>query len=125
MGFYLNSRANEFDSLHEEVMDFIKGFTALHPKEIIDIFVGGYCYWFAYILEQRFKYANPFIMYDDIRGHFMCKIGTRCYDITGVIRDDARDVKLKYWTDFEHENPELAEGIIKDCILKIPRKEEN
>ena len=31
----------------KEVIDFITGFKAMHPAEIEDVFLHGYCFWFA------------------------------------------------------------------------------
>ena len=122
MGYYIEEV--DLNNIHSEVMRFIKGFKSIprHPEEIVDVFTGGYCYWFAFILKERFKYANPHIMYNGIEGHFACMIRDCKYDIRGII--PAEDsVNYEYWEEYKIKDKESAERIIRDCILKIPVNE--
>ena len=115
MGYYIEEC--NLNMIHTEVMKFIKDFKVLHPKEIEEVFTSGYCYWFAFILKERFKYANPQLMYNDIDGHFACKIHNMLYDIRGTISKFSSE-NYKYWEEYRTKEPYMAERIKKDCILK-------
>ena len=120
MGYYIEEV--DLTHLHSNIMKFINDFKALHRKETEDLFSGGYCYWLAFILKERFKYANPHIMYNDVKGHFACMIRSDIYDITGIIpASDKSD--YEYWEEYKSIEKEAAERITRDCILKIPVKD--
>lgn len=92
-----------------EIQGFISRF---HLSQSVDeVFTRGCCYWFAFILCQRFA-GRSRLMYDQIDNHFMAEIDGRLYDITG-------DITGKYdaepWDGLEDEF--LKQRIERDCIL--------
>ena len=70
------------DKKEEEILDFIKNFSK-YGEEVINCFTCDNCYWFAKILETRFTPSQNSIYYDEIEGHFVCKIDKKYYDIRG------------------------------------------
>ena len=65
--------------IHERVLRFISLF-----KGAEDPFLHGCCYWFAAILEARFKGS---VLYASPPGHFVCQILNRLYDVTGDVTE--------------------------------------
>lgn len=101
------------------VLKFISRFTANGQREqVIDTFSNGCCYWFAYILYERFNRAGSlsckgYMVYDIVANHFGCCIGGRVYDITG-------DVTEKYnWKDISHISDDecAVERVVRDSIM--------
>lgn len=100
-------------------MKFIRRFTqGGKNRGTIETFTQGCCFWFAFVLRERFydpndRNQNVDIMYDQIANHFGCRIDGAVYDITG-------DVTEKYnwqtWVSLMNEDELLAEHIIRDCI---------
>ena len=89
---------------------------------VIDCFTQGCCYWFAFILKERFQGK---IVYDPVIGHFACQIGCNVYDIKGNI-DKQYGPNFFNWHDWDtweiYANGEPSGArtrVIKDCILKI------
>lgn len=78
--------------------------------DIDDVFTKGCCYWFAYILSQRFPYAE--IMYDQVANHFAVNINSHLYDITGCVDGQYSMIP---WKDFDDDLEEKR--IIRDCIM--------
>ena len=73
-----------------EVLMFIGRFSHDHEGEreqVIKCLTEGACYWFAFILHQRFMAYNPRLMIDYDARHFGCEIAGRVYDITGDATD--------------------------------------
>lgn len=91
--------------LNEVVLDFIKGFESAKQ-----LFLYGYCYWFAVILSQRF---DGEIWYLPIPNHFICKINNRFYDVEGEVNPP----RVKYKWNRYPDQLEKAR-IIRDCINK-------
>ena len=63
-----------------KVERFIYGVKRIFPEEMEYTFYRGYCYWFAFILAERFKgtiWFNPKIV------HFATKIDNDMYDVDG------------------------------------------
>lgn len=89
-----------------EVLDFIKGF---EPAR--DLFLYGYCYWFAMILSQRFKGK---IWYMPVENHFVCAIKGRYYDAGGEVIP--KRTKMCLWDCYPDEIEKAR--IIRDCINK-------
>ena len=56
-------------------------------REVVECFTQGCCYWFAFILHQRFLACGARIMIDYVANHFGCEIGGRVYDITGDVTE--------------------------------------
>lgn len=77
-----------------------------------DLFMNGMCYWFAVILERRFRNAS--IFYDPIINHFVAKIGNTYYDASGI----AKDANYIEWSEYALGDSIHAERIVRDCILK-------
>ena len=89
---------------------------------VIDCFTQGCCYWFAFILKERFQGK---IVYDPVIGHFACMIGDTAYDIRGNI-DKTYGPGFFNWYEWDtwelYANGEPSgarQQVIKDCILKI------
>lgn len=105
--------------MHDKVMKFINGFTDNGKRQgVIKCFTEGHCYWFAHILFERFgkyEFVEPFIMYDDVSGHFGCRICGHVYDITGDVSDS---YTWGLWRTYERLEPKHATTIRKCCILK-------
>mgnify|MGYP006379771933 CR=1 FL=1 len=95
----------------ENVWHFIKTFAAAH-----DTFLYGNCYWFAFILQNRF---NGTILYDEIDNHYLCEINGRIYDVRGEVTDFYSNVNLINWNDMLFKDPVLYKRLVRDCILKI------
>ena len=93
------------------MLDFIKKF---QTPETIEIFTKGMCFWFAFILENRFKH-EAYIMYAPIDNHFMVRYKGRLYDITGDVTDKYK--KVIPWNSDQVDFLE-RERIIKYCIYK-------
>lgn len=92
---------------------------------VIDCFTQGCCYWFAFILKERF---HGKIVYDHVIGHFACQIGTYVYDIRGRV-DKYYGKETFEWHDWDtwevyaDKQPSGARTrVIEDCILKINRE---
>jgi len=82
----------------QEVIDFIK-----HFKGSEDVFLHGCCYWFAWILKERFNEVGYIvdIFHDPIEGHFIARfiehpdplepadqtVPVRFFDIRGDVTD--------------------------------------
>lgn len=72
----------------------------------------GNCYFFAVILQSRFPHGT--IIYDPIDGHFLYKIGNRCYDFLG--RHHLPEIYYD-WKILKFEEPNLYRRIKKDCTM--------
>lgn len=96
----------------EEVLNFIKRF---QNEGTIKTFTEGCCYWFAFILDDRFNYDVPEsgIMYNPIENHFATWINGKLYDITGEI--PFTNV-WEEWFQYEGKDKLESERIIRDCI---------
>lgn len=99
-----------------EILDFIKDFSSF-GKDVRECFTRGCCYWFAFILNERFKpYAE--IYYNDLENHFACKIDKNLYDITGNC-NNLYEGEWEIWDNFKNIDPLLAKRIERDCISKL------
>lgn len=107
-----------------KVERFINNMKELFPEELESVFYRGYCYWFAFILAERFKgtiWFNPKIV------HFATKIGKDMYDIYGKVRpgicpitgsEDFSENDWIEWTEFQINYHEVVESIVNSCIKK-------
>ena len=95
------------------VNKFINNFKSSNPKEIEKNFLFGNCYWFAFILAERF---GGEIYYLPIKNHFITKINEIFYDITGKVALEERAYK---WTTYKTFDPLEANRIERDCIFQI------
>lgn len=103
----------------DKVMGFINRFTQGGKNQgTIDTFTCGCCYWFAYILFERFYDPDAWhedveLMYDQIENHFGCRIDGAVYDITG---DVTEEYKWETWISVINADELHAERIIRDCV---------
>lgn len=96
-----------------EILRFIDG---MYNDGTYRVFTEGYCYWFAYILVERFRrYASACIMYNQVLGHFAASINNVLYDITGKIDNTEGWEKWDVWRKNE---PVYRKVVERDCILK-------
>lgn len=68
-------------------------------SEVLTSFTCGCCYWFAFILCNRFPEAV--IMYDPVINHFVTQIDGRLYDITGEV---TQEYKVVRWDTYEYKD---------------------
>lgn len=102
----------------EEIKKFIEGFTNYGTgDEIIGCFTDGYCYWFAYILNERF---NGRICYIPVDNHFVFTNGDRLYDITGDCTKNYKDKEVIDWDVYKYREFGSTHlyKLIDDCIFK-------
>jgi len=92
----------------ETINTFISRFR-LNDKDG-DVFRFGCCYWFSFILHNRFTESR--IMYDSVVNHFVTEIDGRLYDCTGDVTG-LYDVVA--WDSFDDALEK--ERIIKNCIM--------
>ena len=107
-----------------KVENFINKMKADFPDDLEFVFYRGYCYWFAFILAERFKgeiWFNPEIV------HFAAKIGDDMYDIYGKVRpgicpingeEDYSENDWIEWAEFQLNHHEVVESIVNSCIKK-------
>lgn len=96
----------------KDVLDFIKHFNGAE-----DVFLHGCCFWFAFILQERFdghKYLVS-IFHDPIEGHFVAGFlpdsdnisseKVRYFDIRGEVTDlyNEDDLESIYWMSINEE----------------------
>ena len=100
--------------MKEKVLYFISQF---QNPGTIKTFTEGCCYWFALILDERFKMSRceHRIMYNQVMGHFGCEIDGILYDINGEITDREN---WEYWAEWFFKEPVYRKIVIRDCILK-------
>jgi len=98
------------------IIDF-RSYEYGYPHSILeDVFLSGYCYYFALILQSRF---GGEILYDPVEGHFVTAIYDtyhneyRLYDIRGEVTD-----KYKYKELYSQQVWSTIPSIVKGCILK-------
>lgn len=108
--------------MDQKVIKFINHFTAKGRKDqVIDTFLNGCCYWFAFILFQRFKNeAKTEIVYDVIENHYACRINGKVYDIRGEVPDKYNWI---LWDDVW--DPRQREYLTRDCIKFEEMKEDD
>ena len=82
--------------------------------EGVEAFTQGCCFWFAYILAERFrdKYGAHIVV-DYVANHFATRIaGGRVYDITGDVTEGHT------WEPWAAcSDPALRRRITEDCIM--------
>ena len=80
--------------------------------DVLRCFLEGCCYWFAYILDTRFRYEyQTQIVIDYIAGHFGCRINGHVYDITGNV---TYNYEWEKWD--ECADSEQKKRIMEQCI---------
>lgn len=94
----------------QTILRFIEQF-----KDGTEMFTCGLCYWFAFILQERFG-GN--MMYEPIENHFVQDIGGRLYDVRGDVTDQYSTGRLMFWADMEAYDSSLYRRLIRDCVRK-------
>lgn len=96
-----------------EIYNFIARFTDASPTQnITETFTNGCCYWFAFILCNRFPEAK--LMYDICQNHFVAKINNKLFDITGDVTEKYDVIEWEKYDDELHKK-----RLIRDCIKFI------
>lgn len=99
----------------EDIKHFISHFHKVSPTDdVTEVFTLGCCYWFAYILCNRFENAK--MMYNPIINHFIAQIENRLYDITGDVTDKHKVVE------WEHFDDELEKQRIMDYCITFTKQ---
>ena len=93
-----------------EILGFIQNF-----KGSKDVFLNGCCYWFAFILQERFG-GN--MMYEPVENHFVQEIGRRLYDVSGDVTEEYTSEHLMFWDDMESYDASLYQRLLRDCVRK-------
>ena len=96
------------------VLKFINDFKSSYINELETVFSFGYCYWFAFILKERF---DGEIYYLPIENHFITKIEDNYYDIKG--RVDISKTKCYNWNTYQEKEPIDSERLKRYCIDKL------
>ena len=100
---------------HKQVLQFISVFTARGQyDQVIEAFTTGCCYWFAFILANRFDNAE--IYYDQVENHFTAKIMGRLYDITGECTEQYPN--MEPWEKLADAC--LHSRLVRDCVQFQP-----
>lgn len=85
----------------DEIVRFISQFKRNNTAAMEDSFTNGNCYYFVLILSQRY---NGDIYYDPIDCHFVTKINSNYYDITGDVTDNYSDLEFYHlyrWSEYD------------------------
>lgn len=90
--------------MRKDVLYFIKKFESAQK-----LFMEGRCYWFAFILKERF---DGKLMYHQIRNHWACLIDDTLYDVTGQIDSEG----FYPWPDVVTNDDLLYNRLIVQCI---------
>lgn len=102
------------DELYRDILGFIGRFSTdgyHYRNQVLECFLRGNCYWFAYILSIRFAEYSPLIMLDLEARHFGCEIDGKVYDIVG----DATDAfAWQPWDAYRGNDRDL---IAEQCIM--------
>ena len=110
---------NKVDEI--EILGFIEG---MRNEGTTDVFLNGYCYWFAYMLAERFKmFASTSIMYNQVLGHFAVKINDSLYDIRGKLNKTESEGEWEEWNAWRKNEPSYYKVVERDCIFKIKEEQ--
>lgn len=93
-----------------DILGFINNF-----KDAQTTFLYDCCYWFAFILNERFGGTT---MYLPVENHFVQAIGKRLYDVSGDVTVDYMYAYIIPWANMECYDPSLYQRIVRDCINK-------
>jgi hypothetical protein len=84
-------------------------------EEIIKCFTEGYCYWFAFILKNRFPEGE---IYYNTMNHFVFKYNNRLYDITGDCTNKWDNEYLYKWDEYQKmENGSEYIKLLEHCCV--------
>ena len=101
---------------HDIIIKFINTFKGKYKDEIVYVFTNGQCYWFSFILKERF---NGEIWYVPVHNHFITKINERFYDITGEVIDTERLKLARVWSEYQQFDPLDYDRLVRDCVNKV------
>jgi hypothetical protein len=104
---------SKIESKQDVILDFIKQFRDLGAE---NCFNNGMCYWFSYILKNRFRDEHCHVMYDEVNNHFGCEINGIVYDINGI----APAYNWRPWYEITTSDRLLYLRILRDCRDKVP-----
>jgi hypothetical protein len=99
-----------------DIETFIKDFRGYGTgNEIIECFTQGHCYWFAFILSNRFPEGE---IYYNTMNHFIFKYNNRLYDITGDCTDKWDNEYLYSWNEYQKlENGSEHLSLLEQCCI--------
>ena len=104
-------RARQAAASPAEILDFIRNF-----KGAEEPFLTGCCYWFAFILQERF---GGQMLYFQSPGHFVQKIDGRLYDVTGDVTENfTNEHPPVVWAGLHSTDSSLYRCVLRDCIDK-------
>ena len=98
--------------MRDDVQDFIsRRWSGDTPR-----WTDGNCYWFAFILCERFPLLEMY--YCPVSGHFLAGDGIDFFDFTGLVSIDqeSEDAPLKLSTIYRAD-PLWYTHIIRDCKM--------
>lgn len=99
----------------QDIEKFIDQFRAYEKEGVLeDTFLCGQCYWFAFMLQGRFKELD--IVYEPVECHFLAQGHGRLYDIRGDVTELYMDEPHEFYA--EEVFLEIR-SVVEGCILKI------
>lgn len=108
----------------QDVLDFISHFSGAE-----DTFLHGCCYWFAWILHERFHGDGyyVYIMHDPIEGHFLALFNSidnpldcRFFDIRGDVTEKYRFENLDRLDELKWKDKTYYDHLMRDCRNFFP-----
>lgn len=93
----------------------IDGFILAFPPAMVHEFLHGFCYWFAFILSERFRGS---IEYNPVLNHFATKVGDDLWDASGKVIGGG----FEPWDAYKRIDPIHTQRIERDCIHLIGRR---
>ena len=96
------------EKIGNEILDFIYR----RWKDKNQSMLSGNCYWFAFILHERFPHLN--ICYLPVEGHFVCKDNSdgSLYDATGELNYNGPIISID---DLKECEPDWYNRLMRDC----------
>ena len=103
--------------IKNEVITFIENFKSRGDrKKIEEFFLNGCCYWFAFILDERFNRQGS-ILYDIKNNHFVYMIEGNFFVFLGWLGDTPpKDTDYEFWDVYHYYDPIHAQRLHRDCI---------
>lgn len=97
--------------MEKEILEFIRRRFSERER-----WIEGNCYYFAVILQERFKHTYMgFIWYDVVWGHFVYgNMDEGFYDQRG--RYEREGMKMELWNDMKYVDESRRKRIYKGCI---------
>ena len=108
--------------LTTKIIEKIVRFNAPLNEGAKDYFLNGYCYWYARILQERFRpWFEAEIMYNPVQNHFACRIKDIYCDASGIL--DVSPEDWVSWTSYIELEPKGAARIYRDCVWHMTEEE--